>query len=105
MAKLDLSKEEMVLTTMLIIFCHDRCTLPDVEEAADVIQQQETYAMMLQQLMNIESQKDKRGGKNKFPVRNYKKIYYILKIMLPPSFKMLPPTHASSRIHFLSKMI
>jgi len=64
---MELSKEEMVLTTMIIVFSDDRNTLTDRESTVTGIQ--ETYAMMLQQLMNLESQKQKRRGRNKFPVR------------------------------------
>lgn len=63
MRRLYLSKEEMVLTTMLVIF-EDRVNKGD----SNVARLQEKFGLMLQHLMNLESRRQVRDGKNKFAV-------------------------------------
>jgi len=65
MISINLSKEELVLTYVLIIFCEDRHGL---EEVSQVSQTQEKFAFILQQLMNLSKNTQKRNGKNRFPV-------------------------------------
>ena len=64
MRRLYLSKEEMVLTTMLVIF-EDRANKGD---SCSVSRLQEKFGLMLQHLMNLESRRQVRNGKNKFAV-------------------------------------
>jgi vitamin D3 receptor len=64
MISINLSKEELVLTYVLIIFCDDRHGL---EEGSDVSRTQEKFAFILQQLMNLTKNTQKRSGKNRFP--------------------------------------
>ena len=53
----------MVLTTMLVIF-EDRVNKGD----SNVARLQEKFGLMLQHLMNLESRRQVRDGKNKFAV-------------------------------------
>lgn len=61
---ISLSKEELVVTFTLIIFCEDRKGLQEVN---DVSQIQERYAMLLQKLMSLSTNTARRNGKNRFP--------------------------------------
>jgi vitamin D3 receptor len=64
MIAINLSKEELVLAYVLIIFCEDRFGLDEVPSVSNT---QEKFALTLQQLMNLSKNTQKRNGKNRFP--------------------------------------
>jgi hypothetical protein len=64
MISLNLSKEELVLTYALIVYCEDR---PNLTQGQYVCNIQEKYAFLLQNLMALPKNSLKRNGKNVFP--------------------------------------
>lgn len=71
MISINLSKEELVLTYVLIIFCEDRHGL---EEVSQVSQTQEKFAFILQQLMNLSKNTQKKKWKKSFSRSNIPSI-------------------------------
>jgi len=86
MISINLSKEELVLTYVLIIFCEDRHGL---EEGSVVSQTQEKFAFILQQLMNLSKNTQKRSGKNRFP-----EVIFLLSEARCITFMLRPLLHS-----------
>jgi hypothetical protein len=103
MISLNLSKEELVLTYALIVYCEDR---PNLVRGSYVCQIQEKYAFILQNLMGLPKNTQKRNGKNVFP-----EVIFLLSqarfivFKLRPVLQSLFEQHKDSLPELMNEMI